>query len=80
MLEVQGEDLTMTATGRIRLASQIQKFFIDTQVGLKLLPKLRQRFGGFASFLPKPDNKGFINLFISGPPGDLRFSSMKRKK
>jgi type II secretion system protein N len=78
-IEIQGEDLSLTATGKIRLAPQIKDFFVDTQVGLKVLPKLRQRLGGFASLLPKPDNSGFINLFLSGPPGELRFSSKKRK-
>jgi type II secretion system protein N len=78
-IEIQGDDLSLTATGKVKLAPQINDFFVDTQVGLKVLPKLRQRLGGFASLLPKPDNTGFINLFISGPPGQLRFSSKKRK-
>ena len=78
-IEVQGEDLSLTATGKVKLAPQIKDFFVDTQVGLKVLPRLRQRLGGFASLLPKPDNSGFINIFLSGPPGELRFSSQKRK-
>ncbi|MGA1839885.1 MAG: type II secretion system protein GspN [bacterium] len=78
-IEIQGEDLSLTATGKVRLAPQIKDFFVDTQVGLKVLPRLRQRLGGFANLLPKPDNSGFINIFLSGPPGELRFSSQKRK-
>jgi len=79
-IEVEGQDLSLVATGQVRLASQIKKFHIDTQVGLKLLPNLRQRLGAFASLLPKPDNSGFINLFVSGPPGGLRFSSKRIRK
>jgi len=79
-IEVSGQDLSLVSTGQVRLAPQIKNFHIDTQVGLKLLPKLRQRIGAFASLLPKPDNNGFINLFVSGPPGGLRFSSQKLKK
>ncbi|MGA1863535.1 MAG: type II secretion system protein GspN [bacterium] len=78
-IEIQGEDLSLTATGKVKLAQQIKDFFVDTQVGLKVLPRLRQRLGGFANLLPKPDNSGFINIFLSGPPGELRFSSQKRK-
>jgi type II secretion system protein N len=78
-IEIQGEDLSLTATGKVKLSPQIKNFFIDTQVGLKVLPRLRQRLGGFANLLPKPDNSGFITIFLSGPPGELRFSSQKRK-
>ncbi|MGA1795204.1 MAG: type II secretion system protein GspN [bacterium] len=78
-VEVQGDDLSLNATGRVRLAYQLQQIFVDTQVGLKVFPGLRQRLGGFATLLPTPDTHGFINLFISGPPGDLRFSSRRHR-
>ena len=78
-IEIEGDDLSLVANGRVRLANRMKEFFIDTQVKLKILPRLKQRLGGFASFLPRPDKSGFINLYVSGPPGDLRFSSIRRK-
>ncbi|MGA1843316.1 MAG: type II secretion system protein GspN [bacterium] len=78
-IEIQGDDLSLNASGRVRLAYQLQQLLVDTQVGLKVFPRLRQRLGGFATLLPTPDTHGFINLFISGPPGDLRFSSRRHR-
>lgn len=78
-VEIQGDDLSLNASGHVRLAYQLKQLFVDTQVALKVFPGLRQRLGGFATLLPTPDNHGFINLFISGPPGDLRFSSRRHR-
>ena len=74
---IQGQDLSLAATGQIRTGPEIENFFVDTQVKLKLFPKLRKRLGFFSNLLPKPNNEGYINLFIYGPPGGLRFSSKK---
>jgi len=78
-VEIQGDDLSLDATGRVRLAYQSKQLLVETQVGLKVFPGLRQRLGGLADILPTPDSRGFINLFISGPPGDLRFSSRRNR-
>ncbi|MBN2372175.1 type II secretion system protein GspN [bacterium] len=77
-IQIQGQDLSLTANGQIRMETEISNFFIDTKVKLKLFPKLYKRLGFFTNLLPKPDNEGYINLFIYGPPGALRFSSKER--
>lgn len=77
-IAVQGTDLSLMAGGKVKMETKLSKFLIDAEVKMKFLPNFIQKIGGFASLLPRPDEDGFISLFIYGPPDALRFSSQKK--
>lgn len=74
-LKLEGQELSLEAKGEVKIARNINNFYVDTKVRLKLLPKFEKKLGFISNFLPKSDNEGYINVPIYGTPNALKFSS-----
>lgn len=77
-IKIQGDDLSLSATGQIKTGPNFSNLLVETEVKLKILTGLHKKLGPFTTLLPSADSDGYINLFIHGPPGALHFSHKKK--